>query len=105
MPESQNNRRRDNWHLEKSVSFSHIISTVALLCGGVAAVVALNSRIAILETQQLEINARMVQILEQQVRVDARQDSEIVRIGDQRREDYRDLSRRLESLTRRDTGL
>jgi len=90
--------RNREWHLEKSVSLGHIVSTVGVFCMLVAGYISISERIAILENQQLWVSDRIVTILETQRTIDARQDIELIEIKRQIREDFRDINQKLDRL-------
>lgn len=89
---------RQAWHLEKSVSLSHILSTIGLfvmLAGGWNTI---TSRLAVLESQQQEFNERIISVIEAQAKTDTRQDAELAEIRRQTREDYKEILNRLDDL-------
>ena len=93
-------QRRGDWHLDKSVSFGHILTTVATLLSLAAGWATMSERIAVLEQQQAGFNQRILTILATQQSTDTRQDSEITEIKRQIREDYREIRRQLDQLVR-----
>ncbi|WP_339869049.1 hypothetical protein [Pseudohongiella nitratireducens] len=92
--------RRGDWHLDKSVSFGHILTTVTILLSLAAGWATMSERIAVLEQQQAGFNSQIVGILSNQRSTDTRQDSEITEIKRQIREDYREIRRNLDQLIR-----
>lgn len=96
----QSPHRRGDWHLDKSVSFGHILTTVAILLSLAAGWATMSERIAVLEQQQAGFNQRILTILATQQSTDTRQDSEITEIKRQIREDYREIRRQLDQLVR-----
>lgn len=89
-----------HWHLEKSVSLTHLLSTLTLFAMLVAGWVAISERIAVLESQQSSFNERIISMLENQRHTDARQDADILEIKRQIREDYREILQRLDNISR-----
>lgn len=87
-----------DWHLSKTVSLSHILSTVALLLGAVAGYVSFSNRLAVLESQFLELNVRVVRVLESQARVDSSQDAALHQFRAEMREDVREIQSKLDRL-------
>ena len=86
------------WHLEKTVSLGHIVTTIALLMTLITGYVSISERIAVLENQQATFNERIIAILDGQRFTDTRQDGELLEIKRQTREDLRDISRKLDAL-------
>lgn len=91
---------RRHWHLEKSVSVGHILTTLVLLMTLAGGYTTISERIAVLESQQASFNERTISMLENQRHTDARQDADIVEIKRQIREDYREILQRLDSISR-----
>jgi len=91
---------KPNWHLERTVSVSHILSTLFLFGALVSAYSTMSSRLAILESQQINFNERIVAILENQRTTDVRQDSEINETKRLIREDVREISTKIDQLIR-----
>ena len=89
-----------HWHLEKSVSLTHILSTAGLLMAMVGGYANMTSRMAVIESQQAQFNRQVVQILEAQSRIDARQDAEIGDLKRIIREDYREILTKLDGIQR-----
>lgn len=92
---------RRQWHMEKSVSLGHIITTLALLMTLIGGYTSFSERIAVIENQQASFNARIVSMLESQRTIDSKQDGELLEIKRQTREDLRDISRKLDNLIQR----
>ena len=87
-----------HWHLEKSVSLSHIISTITLflmLAGGYA---TMAERLAVLESQQQESTQRILNLMEYQRITDTRQDSQVSEVRRQTREDLQIINAKLDEL-------
>lgn len=92
---------RRQWHMEKSVSLGHIITTLALLMTLIGGYTSISERIAVIENQQASFNARIVSMLESQRSIDSKQDGELLEIKRQTREDLRDINRKLDNLIQR----
>ena len=92
--------RRGDWHLDKSLSFGHLLTTAAILLSLAAGWATMSERIAVLEQQQAGFNQRILTIMSTQQSTDTRQDSEITEIKRQIREDYREIRRNLDQLVR-----
>lgn len=86
------------WHLDKSVSISHILTTAVLIMGALKFSFDMEKRIALLEANATTQTAALTQLLDNQRRNDARQDAEIDAIKRQAREDYMDLGKKMERL-------
>jgi hypothetical protein len=91
--------RRD-WHLEKGVSLTHIISTVTMFLMIVSAYATMSERLAVLENQQAGFNQRIIEILGGQRITDVRQDAEIAETKKLIREDLREINHKLDALRR-----
>jgi len=89
--------RRD-WHLEKGVSLTHIISTVTMFLMIVSAYATMSERLAVLENQQAGFNQRIIEILGGQRITDVRQDAEIAETKRLIREDLREINHKLDAL-------
>ncbi|BBP82463.1 hypothetical protein PHLH8_21050 [Pseudomonas sp. Pc102] len=95
---SEQTEGRRHWHLDKSVSISHILTTVVLLLGALKFSFDMEKRIALLEANTNVQTSALTQLLDNQRRTDARQDAEIDAIKRQAREDYMDLGKKMERL-------
>lgn len=89
---------RRHWHLDKSVSISHILTTVVLLLGALKFSFDMEKRIALLEANANVQTSALTQLLDNQRRTDARQDADLDSIKRQAREDYMDLGKKMERL-------
>lgn len=96
MPE-QHQPPRD-WHLEKGVSLSHLISTVGIFLMLIGGWVSMSERLAVLESQQATFNTRIVEVLGDQRRTDVRQDAEMLEIKRLTREDLKTINAKLDQL-------
>lgn len=86
------------WHLDRSVSLTHIISTVVLAGSLFGAYNSLTNRLTVLEAASSQYNGAIIQLLNNQALVDKRQDATIDRITQQQREDQRDILAKLERM-------
>ena len=75
-----------------------------IVMGLIGSLMHSNSRIVVLETQYQDVTSRIVRLLEIQSAIDARQDADIVNLRAQGREDFRQISNKLDSLLLRDVG-
>jgi hypothetical protein len=89
--------KRD-WHLEKGVSLTHIISTATMFLMVVSAYATMSERLAVLENQQNVFNQRIIEVLGTQRITDVRQDSEIAETKRLIREDLREINHKLDAL-------
>ena len=96
--ESVEQASRRHWHLDKSVSISHILTTLVLLLGAIKFSFDMEKRIALLEANATTQTAALTQLLDNQRRTDARQDADIDSIKRQAREDYMEIGKKLERL-------
>lgn len=88
-----------NWHLEKSVSLGHLLTTIVLVLGLIGGYAQFSNRVAVLETQQGEINMRLMRILEAQTAVDTRQDTQYQVLREEIRDDLRGLAQKIDRLS------
>lgn len=91
---------RRHWHLERSVSLTHILTTMALMVTMVGGYANMTARLAVLEAQQVQFNQQVVQILAVQSKIDSRQDADIVDVKRMIREDYREILQKLDGMQR-----
>ena len=96
MPEQIHDIRQ--WHLEKSVSLSHIISTLGIFLMLVGGYATMSERLAVLENQQSSFNQRIVDVLGTQRTTDVRQDAELLELKRLTREDLKSISAKLDQL-------
>lgn len=95
----QVDRRR--WHLDKSVSVSHIIATLSLLGAVAYQYSTFNSHLAVLENQQQNVTAQLTTLRTQQQQVDSRQNSEIVELRRDIRDSYDTIQTKIDTLIAR----
>lgn len=96
MPEQHQPPRE--WHLEKGVSLSHLISTVGIFLMLIGGWVSMSERLAVLESQQATFNTRIVEVMGDQRRTDVRQDAEMLEIKRLTREDLKIINAKLDQL-------
>lgn len=96
--EAENLSDRRHWHLDKSVSISHILTTAVLILSALKFSFDMEKRIALLEANTNVQTSALTQLLDNQRRTDARQDAELNQIKAQAREDYMDLGKKMERL-------
>ena len=72
---------KEQWHLDKSLSVGHILTTVILCATAVSAFYSVTERLSLVED-------RIITILEIQTRIDAAQDATLLQF----REDMRDMT-------------
>lgn len=89
---------RREWHLDKSMSVGHILTTLMILGALAVQYAQFSSRLAVLESGMLAQGTVVNQLLDNQRRVDARQDAEMM---DMRRE-IRDSYSQILALLRSD---
>lgn len=94
-------KTRERWHIGKTINAATIVTVVFAAATVVGMWYRQEGRIEKLETQQNEINARIVRILEQQERYDSRQDNEIRAFRTEMRTDVRDIQLKLDRLLER----
>lgn len=87
-----------NFHLDKTVNLSHILTTITILFAALLAFFSMSERLAILESQFEEMNGRVIQILEAQHKVDLTQDSSLIMFRTEMREDSREIQAKLDRL-------
>lgn len=79
----QKDNQRSDWHLDKSVSIGHIITTLALICGVVVWMMEQSGRITKLETQQTYVDASIATLVEDVGEVDEKVSQILIRLGAQ----------------------
>lgn len=90
--------QRDNWHLDRSVSIGHILTTIVLFVSMAGGWVAMSERVARLEAEFAQVSGQIVMLLERQASRDARQDSEITELRREVSQDLRDINNKLDRL-------
>lgn len=89
---------KQDWHLDKGISISHLLTTIGLVVGAVWAFADLSTRLAVLENQFTQINQRVIAILEGQRLTDSAQDIELQQFRVEMRQDVRDIQQKLDRL-------
>jgi hypothetical protein len=79
---------RREWHLDKSLSVGHILTTIMILGALAVQYAQFSARLAVLESNMGVQGAAVAQILDNQRRVDAKQDQEIADIKREIRDNY-----------------
>ena len=88
--ETGDRRAKQDWHLEKTVSISHILTTLAALSAVVIMGSKFDTRLSLVE-----------QLVASQHPVDARQDNEAAASREVVRQQLRDISNKLDRLIER----
>lgn len=83
----ENRRDSDSWHLEKTVSISHIISTVLVIISVLTFAFKMDTRVTILEKQ-----------IEYQKKIDDTQDTDRIRIATETSMQLRIINDKLDDL-------
>ena len=83
-------REHKHWHLEKSVSISHLISTILIIISVITFASKMDTRVTVLE-----------QIVTVQHTIDDKQDQERIRIADELKENLRNINNKLDRLIER----
>lgn len=79
---------RREWHLDKSMSVGHILTTLMILGALAVQYAQFSSRLAVLESGMLAQGTVVNQLLDNQRRVDARQDAEMMDMRREIRDSY-----------------
>ena len=80
---------KDEWHVDKSVSVGHLLTTVLIIASAVAAFYSLSSRLDIVES-------RIILLLENQVNIDLRQDDTLEVFRDNMQETTSEINSKLD---------
>lgn len=88
--ETVERRKKQNWHLEKTVSISHILTTIAALSTVLVMGSKFDTRLSLVE-----------QLVSSQRSVDSRQDSEASASREIVRQQLRDINAKLDRLIER----
>lgn len=89
---------RREWHLEKTVSIGHILTTLVIMVGAFGAWNSMSERLSVLETQYVNLSERVVNLLERQANTDARQDESIQQFRGEIRQDIRGINEKLDRI-------
>lgn len=79
---------RREWHLDKSLSVGHILTTIMILGALAVQYAQFSARMAVLENNMQTQTAVVAQLLDNQRRVDMGQDNEIREIKREIRDQY-----------------
>jgi hypothetical protein len=85
------NRVKEDWHLDKSVSVGHILTTITLVAMAVGAFYSLSTRLAVVED-------RILTILDNQTRIDSAQDTALLQFRSDMRDMTVDLNAKLDTI-------
>ena len=80
---------QEQWHLERSVSISHIMTTVAMIAAALSAYYSLGNRVTVIEE-------RMLSLLENQSRIDSAQDASLSQFREQMRDSTVEINSKLD---------
>ena len=80
---------RGQWHLEKTISISHIITTIGLIAAALSAYYSLSGRVVIVEE-------RILSLLENQARIDQAQDESLENFRGQMRDSTMEINNKLD---------
>lgn len=80
---------RERWHLEKTISISHIITTIGLIAAALSAYYSLSGRVVIVEE-------RILSLLENQARIDQAQDENLQNFRGQMRDSTIEINNKLD---------
>ena len=79
------------WHLDKSLSVGHILTTAVLFASAISAFYSLSTRLAVVED-------KILTILENQTRIDASQDVDMNQLRIDMRDRTVDINEKLETI-------
>jgi hypothetical protein len=82
---------RREWHLDKSFSVGHILTTVMILGALGVQYAQFSARLAVLESNMQAQGSIVSQLLDNQRRVDLKQDSEIADLKREIRDNYQTI--------------
>lgn len=91
---------RREWHLDKSLSVGHILTTLMILGALAVQYANFSARLAVLEANVGTQGMAVSQILDNQRRVDAKQDQEIAEIKREIRDNYGTILKLLKDSSR-----
>lgn len=86
---------RREWHLDKSLSVGHILTTVMILGALSIQYAQFTARLAVLEAGYSQLGNQLGELLDNQRRVDARQDLEIAETKKDIRDQYLRMNQQL----------
>lgn len=91
----------EKWHLGRTVNIATILSASMLAVTVILSWGTQDARISSLEKQQVEINARIVEVLENQDKVDFAQDASLREFRGEMRSDVKEIQAKLDRLIER----
>jgi hypothetical protein len=77
------------WHLEKTISISHIITTIGIIAAALSAYYSLGNRVTVIEE-------RILSLLENQSRIDNAQDASLSQFREQMRDSTVEINSKLD---------
>lgn len=77
------------WHLEKTISISHIITTMGIIAAALSAYYSLGNRVTVIEE-------RILSLLENQSRIDSAQDASLSQFREQMRDSTVEINSKLD---------
>ena len=89
---------RERWHLEKSVSVGHLLTTLSMVFVIIGIWYSLAERVTTLEVQFTDLSMRVVALLEGQAVTDLRQDTSLTAFRTEMREDAREIQTKLDRV-------
>lgn len=92
---------RREWHLDKSLSVGHILTTLMILGALSVQYAQFTARLAVLESNYDVIGAQIAQVLDNQRRVDIRQDQEIKNVKEEINKNLERLADRMDDLAKK----
>lgn len=88
----------EHWHLSKTVSLSHIGTTIGAVVIGLTAYFQVLERLSLLEQSFIALSDRVITVLETQRRIDDIQDSSLIAFRDEVRGDIRGMESGLSQI-------
>lgn len=82
-------QERSHWHLEKTISVSHIITTLGIIGAALSAYYSLGNRVTVVEE-------RILSLLENQSRIDSAQDASLSQFREQMRDSTVEINSKLD---------
>mgnify|MGYP003636537421 FL=1 len=89
------------WHLDKKVGIGQIISIVSMCIIVTAGWMSFDKRITVVETNQANINSRIITLFENQTKTDQAQNEQIERSRAETQRSLRDIDAKLDRLIER----
>ena len=91
MPDRDTMTDRREWHLDKSLSVGHILTTIMILGALAVQYAQFSARLAVLEVNAQQNGNSVSQILDNQRRIDAKQDAEIADLKREIKDNYQTI--------------